>query len=225
MATDSGVVEHPANDGGLKTAVSVAGEALRPSGRSLQRRGHRRQRVKRVEREEGADEGPGPRYCVRHPRVETLLRCARCLRPYCVPCMVQSPIGYLCRDCAHLRRLPQYSLSYARVIPGAALLALGVGFLLSYVGFISWIGGMIVGVIVAAGLKRISGYKRGPEMEIIAAATVVLTVVSGMVFQLGRAYGPGHVGDAIRDALQPGTIGLNAIGVLVGVYIAIQQLR
>ena len=47
-------------------------------------------------------------------------------------------------------------------------MALGAGFLLIYVGFISWIGGMIVGVVVAAGLKRISGYKLGVEMEIIA---------------------------------------------------------
>lgn len=174
------------------------------------------------------DTASGPRYCVRHPKVEALLRCARCLRPYCVPCMVQSPIGYMCRDCAHVRRLPQYTLSlglYARIVPGAIVLALGVGYVLSFVAYLSWVGGMIVGVVVAAGLKRLSGYKQGREMEIIAAATVVLAVVAGTAFYLARLYGPGHVGSAIQDALRLQTVGLNLIGIILGVYIAIQQLR
>jgi hypothetical protein len=172
--------------------------------------------------------GSGPRFCTRHAKVETLLRCARCSRPFCVPCMVQSPVGYLCRDCAHMRRLPQYQLSpklYARVIPGALALALGVGYLLSFVPYLGWIGGLIVGVVVAAGLKRLSRYKQGREMEIIAAATVVLAVVSGTVFYIARALGPGHVGTAIHEALTPQMLGSNVIGILVGVYIAIQQLR
>ncbi|MDB5056561.1 MAG: hypothetical protein JWO59_33, partial [Chloroflexi bacterium] len=104
-------------------------------------------------------------------------------------------------------------------------LALGVGYLLSFVPYLGWIGGLIVGVVVAAGLKRLSRYKQGREMEIIAAATVVLAVVSGTVFYIARALGPGHVGTAIHEALTPQMLGSNVIGILVGVYIAIQQLR
>jgi hypothetical protein len=142
--------------------------------------------------------------------------------------MVQSPVGYLCRDCAHMKKLPQYQLTsslYARVIPGALVLALGVGFLLSYVPYLGWIGGLVVGVVVAAALKRLSGYKQGREMEIIAGVTVALAVVAGSAFTIARALGPGHAGAAIHDALQPQMLGLNALGIIVGVYIAVQQLR
>jgi hypothetical protein len=127
-----------------------------------------------------------------------------------------------------MKKLPQYQLTsrlYVRIIPGALVLALGVGFLLSYVPYLGWIGGMVVGVVVAAGLKRLSGYKQGREIEIIAGATVVLAVVSGSAFSIARALGPGSTSAAIHEAIQPQMLGLNAFGIIVGVYIAIQQLR
>src|SRR5579871_5001174 len=117
---------------------------------------------------DAADGGDAPRYCMRHPKVETLVSCAGCGGPICTKCMIPTPVGYKCRNCAQLRRAPQYSMSgrhYARVIPGALLLAVGMGFLLSFSPVLGLFGGLIVGVLVGAGLRRISGYKQGYAME------------------------------------------------------------
>jgi membrane associated rhomboid family serine protease len=38
--------------------------------------------------------------CYRHPRVETAVRCSNCERPICTDCMVFSPVGIKCPDCA-----------------------------------------------------------------------------------------------------------------------------
>jgi hypothetical protein len=53
----------------------------------------------------------------------------------------------------------------------------------------------------------------------------VLAVVSGSAFSIARALGPGSTSAAIHEAIQPQMLGLNAFGIIVGVYIAIQQLR
>jgi len=38
-------------------------------------------------------------YCYRHPDRETLVSCGRCDRPICLPCSMQGPVGFRCRDC------------------------------------------------------------------------------------------------------------------------------
>ncbi|HJZ61015.1 MAG TPA: rhomboid family intramembrane serine protease [Miltoncostaeaceae bacterium] len=38
--------------------------------------------------------------CYRHPGRETLVRCATCGRPICTSCMVQTPVGIKCPECA-----------------------------------------------------------------------------------------------------------------------------
>jgi membrane associated rhomboid family serine protease len=38
--------------------------------------------------------------CYRHPDRETLVRCATCERPICTKCMVQTPVGIKCPECA-----------------------------------------------------------------------------------------------------------------------------
>lgn len=42
-------------------------------------------------------------YCARHTKVTTLVRCGRCETPICTRCMVHSPAGVRCRDCARNR--------------------------------------------------------------------------------------------------------------------------
>jgi membrane associated rhomboid family serine protease len=39
-----------------------------------------------------------PRYCYRHPDVETGLSCSECGRPICVDCMTVAPVGIRCPD-------------------------------------------------------------------------------------------------------------------------------
>ena len=46
---------------------------------------------------------PGAYYCVRHTKTITRVRCGRCETPICPRCMVFSPAGTRCRDCARNR--------------------------------------------------------------------------------------------------------------------------
>lgn len=50
-----------------------------------------------------ADE-PLPRYCTNHPERETYIACGRCERPFCPDCLIQSPAGQRCYECAGVRR-------------------------------------------------------------------------------------------------------------------------
>src|SRR5919206_3470939 len=63
---------------------------------------------------------PQPAFCASHPRVETYLRCGRCDRPICPQCLVQTPVGARCRDCARIRRLPTYDVPPRFLLRGAA---------------------------------------------------------------------------------------------------------
>src|SRR5690606_34585511 len=49
-------------------------------------------------------------YCERHPGVETALTCGRCEAYICPRCMVHTPGGIRCPDCARLRRPVMYEL-------------------------------------------------------------------------------------------------------------------
>ena len=183
-----------------------------------------------TESELSDEQAEGPRYCVRHPKEETLLSCGRCGTPICPKCMVYTPTGIRCPTCAQVRRMPQYELTagvYLRDIPGAILLALAIGFLLSYAPGIAsgFFGGIIVGLVVAAGLKRVSGYKQGREMEIIAGATVILSVLASNFFSLLRFAGGAELGHVLQAVLNAQTLGSDALGIIIGIYFAVQQLR
>src|SRR5215469_1834262 len=121
-------------------------------------------------------EGVPVRHCINHPSVETVVSCGRCDRPLCPRCMIFTSVGVRCRDCAQMRRPPQFTLTprvYARVIPTAIALALACGFLLSLVPRLGFLAGIVIGLLVGDVLRRVSGYKQGRVMQVIAGATVV----------------------------------------------------
>ena len=91
--------------------------------------------------------------CATHPNVETELACGKCDKPICPRCLVYTPVGTRCRECANLRKLPQYDISALFLLraAGAALVAgagLGVvwGFLFGITGgYFLLIAGFAVG--------------------------------------------------------------------------------
>ncbi len=122
-------------------------------------------------------------YCVNHPDRETLLRCNRCGKPICPECAIRHPVGLRCRECAQLRRLPTYDLS-----PRHYVLALAAGLPSAIVGVIlggifsrflaiPFIGGLViafaVGLLTAEAISRVTGYKRGVGLQVVAAICVV----------------------------------------------------
>src|SRR3954465_11602507 len=79
--------------------------------------------------------GPGPWPCPTDSNVETYLRCGRCEKPICPRCLIQTPVGARCRDCAQLRKLPMFQVGpvdYLRGAGGGLAAAIGGGLALTF---------------------------------------------------------------------------------------------
>ena len=129
--------------------------------------------------------------CATHPEVETNLSCGRCGSPICPKCMVQTPVGTRCPDCAKLRRLPTFEVSSRQY-----LIASGVGVGVAIVAGIAW--ALIFGlfpaiyfyVLLAAGVGFAIGElislsvnrKRGLRLQVIGGMSMVLSSAIGYLF-------------------------------------------
>jgi hypothetical protein len=145
-------------------------------------------------------------YCERHPDVETVLTCGRCGDSICPRCMVHTPGGIRCPDCARLRRPVMYELS-AKHYALALAAALGVGLPLGVLGailipvfrfgffglFIGLLAGMGAGTLMAEAMARATRYKRGMAMQAMAAGGILL---AGAIYVFASGLPPQL---AIRD--------------------------
>jgi hypothetical protein len=159
--------------------------------------------------------------CARHPDVQTALRCSRCDTPICPRCLVQTPVGARCRDCAQLAKSPVYTVQGAflvRAIMAAVLggTAMGLiwGFASRNVAGIAY-GGIFISLILGAGLgigfTRIMEFaanrKRGPVIVSCAIAGIVLATGIQVLFVEGTVF----IGSIIAAG--------------VGIYFAYQNLK
>jgi hypothetical protein len=163
--------------------------------------------------------------CARHPDVETALRCGRCETPICPRCMVFTPGGIRCPDCAMLRRPVMYELQpthylratgaaagVAAVLSVAGLLLLPLTRAIPFFGFMLALAmGAAAGSAMAAALTWATRGKRGLAMQVIAGGGLLAAWI-GPLIALGA------LSAAPRDLL-----GLFAT--LVAVVIASQRLR
>ena len=154
--------------------------------------------------------------CATHPSVETELTCSRCGKAICPRCLVITPVGARCRECARLRRLPTYQLGAAFVMRGlGAALAVGAavgavwGFLVPFnVGvFIGLFLGLGLGYAVGESVSWASNRKRGPTLQGMAVVGVLLAyavrnLVEGAgVFSANDVFGYVVVGVAAFTAI------------------------
>jgi hypothetical protein len=162
--------------------------------------------------------------CATHPTVETELACSRCGKAICPRCMVHTPVGARCRECAQVRRIPTYNLgggTFARAAAAAVFggVALGIAWWLfnplSYFFF-----GVIVGLAVGYGSGELvsiaTNRKVGPPLQVIAAggALIAYAVRLGLLFV---------VSDWVFDDLRVDLGGL--IGVVLACFVAAGRLR
>ena len=134
--------------------------------------------------------------CATHPGTETELSCSRCEKAICPRCMVQTPVGGRCRECAQVRRSPTYGMAgalYARA-SGAALLAgcaVGIAwwwfnpYPLIYV-FFGVLLGLILGYAIGEAVALATNRRAGPPLQAIAVSGVILAyaVRSGLLLVL-----------------------------------------
>jgi hypothetical protein len=163
--------------------------------------------------------------CATHPDVETNLRCGKCGKPICPKCMVQTPVGARCRDCAKLYRLPTYRISSAYYLRAAGT-ALGIGIVIGVVWgivdsflpfrfFTLIIGagvGWAIGEVVALSVNR----KRGAWLAVIGSLGVVIAFGMNLAveyFWFGYIYFSG-----LEILYMLGAIAL-------GIFMAVNRLR
>ncbi len=130
--------------------------------------------------------------CYYHPEVETNLACGKCGRYVCPRCMVQTPVGVRCRECAQLRRLPTFDVratTYLRaVLAGGAIAgATGAiwGLLMPRLAFLWGLPSLVVlgiAYLIGEGVSLAANRKRGTGLAVIAGASLALTIgVSAVV--------------------------------------------
>lgn len=128
--------------------------------------------------------------CTYHPDVETNLRCGKCGKPICPKCMVETPVGARCPDCAGTHKLPTY-----RVSTKYYLLAAGIALSMALVCGAAWgaiervtpffslnlllapAAGLAIGEVVSLSVNR----KRGTALAIVGAVAVAISYIVSLL--------------------------------------------
>lgn len=112
--------------------------------------------------------------------VLTRLRCSRCGKPICPHCMVSSPVGYRCQQCASGRPNPMYQTSTPLF-----LRALGLGFVVSVAVGVLWgfypawefYLALLLGFGTVEAMAWASRYRRGGDLMIAAMCMITLGLI------------------------------------------------
>jgi hypothetical protein len=124
-------------------------------------------------------------YCARHPQVESNLRCGRCGTLICPRCLVQSPVGSRCPDCANVRRLPTVDVKPVFLVRGlGAAIASGaaIGAVWGYVvtngggalGFFLIFIAMGMGYCVSEAIAAATNRKRASALQALCVVGMVV---------------------------------------------------
>ncbi len=169
----------------------------------------------------------GRMQCATHPSVETELACGKCGKPICPRCLYYTPVGVRCRQCANLRRLPQYDVPIPFLLraAGAALVA-GVvlgglwGLLIPF--SVYFIFGLVLGLGLGYGVGEAvsltANRKVGPVLQAVAAAGVVVAFLTRDAV-LASSFRGISFGDIVTNDV------FGLIVVVVGAVVAVSRVR
>ena len=169
--------------------------------------------------------------CARHPQVETYVRCSKCDKAICPDCMISTPVGYRCRDCAGIRALPMSNLRpmlLVQAVAAAVALVFGGGLIWAMVfqarfPMLLVIAGMGVGFLVAEGISRAAGRRSSPViLPILGGLSAGLSILAGNVMSY-MFFTAVPFEFAVRHAFDVGLWGILS-GVLA-VGMAVSRLR
>jgi hypothetical protein len=142
--------------------------------------------------------------------------------------MVYTPVGARCRECANLRKLPQYNISagYLARAAGASVLAGAVvgglwAVLLGFsAGLLSLLAGLAIGYAVGEAVSYATNRKVGVQLQVIAAGGVVTAffVRDAVLLSALRDFNV-----EFTDLLRADSFGW--ISAIVGVFVAVGRLR
>lgn len=162
--------------------------------------------------------------CAIHRNIDTNLRCAKCGKPICPKCMVETAVGLRCRDCARLQKLPIYRVSIRHYLIAAGTgvgVGVGAGMLWGLVGVI--LPFFYLNLLLAAGVGYAIGEvigisvnrKRGTGLAIIAGCAVLLSYIVSIAFPFGRFF-------PLFNTLH---LMLDLASIAIGIFVAVTRLR
>ena len=136
-----------------------------------------------------------PTFCARHPRVESRLACGKCGDLICPQCLVHTPVGARCPECANVRKLPTFergASTYLRAAGAGIVLAAVTGavwgflfFEIIRIPFLPWVATIGVGFLIGEGISVSVNRKRGRDLQYVAGACMALSyLVAGFVSPL-----------------------------------------
>ena len=170
--------------------------------------------------------------CARHPGTETVLRCGRCETPICPRCMVGTPVGARCPNCAGVKRFRMLlkPRELARAIAyGVAVGALGtviyglIGRSIPFLGPL--IAFMIVGFGVGQAVSVGANRKRARELAPIAVACLLVGYEIGLVGLIAVGGGPMGLNVLLAPILALRQDFQLLVGLLVGALLAWMRVR
>ncbi len=155
--------------------------------------------------------------CSYHPDVETNLRCGKCGKPICPKCMVQTPVGARCPDCAKLAKLPTYRVStkyYLRAAGTALGMAIVCGIAWGVVR--AYVPSILFNLLLAAGAGYAIGEvvslsvnrKRGTGLAIVGGIAVPISYLMSIFFAWGSSFSL-----------------LDLLALALGIFVAVIRLR
>lgn len=115
--------------------------------------------------------------CAFHPGVETNVRCSDCDRYICPKDMVDTPVGYKCRECGLVGKPKMGGVKPRQIALGIAagvVAALVLAPLVELIPFFRIFGVIVYGALVGEATRRGGGGHRTPEFAAIAAVAAGL---------------------------------------------------
>lgn len=162
--------------------------------------------------------------CAAHPEIETSLTCAKCGKPICPRCMVETPVGARCLDCARLQRLPTFNVPwtyYLRAVGVGVGAAVAYGLLWRFVAnlvpsvYLGLVFGPASGLALSEAIGLSVNRKRGRGLAIFAGIAVGLSYTASILLPLGQFPATSAIISRVVDVA----------ATTLGIVIAINRLR
>jgi hypothetical protein len=154
--------------------------------------------------------------CPRHPDIETDLRCGKCEQPICSKCLVQTPVGARCPQCAALKKLPVFEVPrifYVRAVAAGFISAGVLGVIWPYIpfsGFLLFLIALVVGYAIGEIISLSVNRKRGPGLQAIAGVSVLVCYIIRSLFEA-------MPGNFLNTFLNPYGLIAAALGIIIAV--------
>ncbi len=169
--------------------------------------------------------------CLRHTDTTSNLGCSRCGDLICPECLVQSPVGARCPDCATIGQAPIFRATPAELSAAITLSiagAIGFGVIYGILVWVLWIlplgfmiGNVLASFIFALGaapigeyIRRVGKYKLDARLRIVAAFTMFIVWIIGFI--IASTFG-------VWNGLFLNIVAY--IGLGIGIYVAMNRLR